>query len=62
MISYTPTFILNQEMDGERGAWNYFLVGKNIKKKHSSNFSSTNKTSTTKPKLEAKYQQKYSSS
>lgn len=49
-------------MDGERGAWNYFFVGKNIKKKHSSNFSSTNKTSTAKPKLEAKYQQKYSSS
>lgn len=49
-------------MDGERGAWNYFLVGKNRKKKHSGNFSSTNKTSTAKPKLEAKYQQKYSSS
>jgi len=46
MISYILTFILNQETDGERGAWNYFLVGKNIKKKHTGNFSSTNKTST----------------
>ena len=39
-----------------------FWLGKNIKKKHSGNFSSTNKTSTAKPKLEAKHQQKYSSS